>query len=53
MLDIPSESIKEITITNPELFPDSSDGKFSRLDLSLKVDEKLVNVENIVTEFHL
>ena len=32
-------------ITNPELPPESLEGKFSRLDLNLKVDNRLVNVE--------
>lgn len=45
MLDIPQESISEIKITNPELPPETLAGKFSRLDLSLKVDNRLVNVE--------
>ena len=45
MLEIPQERIKEIKITNPELPPETLAGKFSRLDLSLKVDDKLVNVE--------
>ncbi len=45
MLDIPQESISEIKITNPELPPESLSGKFSRLDLNMRVDNKLVNVE--------
>ena len=45
MLDIPQESISENKITNPELPPESLEGKFSRLDLNLKVDNRLVNVE--------
>ena len=45
ILDIPSESIKEIIIKNQELSPDNPEGKFSRLDLNLKVDDSLVNVE--------
>ncbi|MBQ8568379.1 MAG: Rpn family recombination-promoting nuclease/putative transposase [Oscillospiraceae bacterium] len=45
MLDIPLESISEITVTNPELTPETISGKFSRLDLSMKVDDRLVNVE--------
>lgn len=45
MLDIPPENISEIKITNPELPPETLTGKFSRLDLSLKVDNRLVNVE--------
>ncbi len=45
ILEIPSESIQEITIRNQELAPENLDGKFSRLDLNLKVDNVLVNVE--------
>lgn len=45
LLDIPPESIKEITISNPELPPETVASKFSRLDLSLNVNDKLVNVE--------
>ena len=45
ILEIPSESIQEITIRNQELSPENFDGKFSRLDLNLKVDNVLVNVE--------
>lgn len=50
MLDIPSEKITEITITNPEMPPETISGKFSRLDLSLRVDDRLVNVEIQVKE---
>lgn len=45
MLDVPQESVSDIVITNPELPPETLAGKFSRLDLSLKVDNRLVNVE--------
>ena len=45
ILDIPSESIQKIVITNQEIPPETSDGKFSRLDLNLKVEDKLINVE--------
>lgn len=31
--------------TNPELPPESLEGKFSRLDLNLKFDNRIVNVE--------
>ena len=44
-LDIPTESIKMIKVSNPELPPENVASKFSRLDLSLNVDDKLVNVE--------
>ena len=45
MLDIPTDSIKTIKISNPELPPETVESKFSRLDLSLNVDDKLINVE--------
>jgi len=45
MLDIPASSISGISINNPELPPESLSEKFSRLDLSLTVDNRLVNVE--------
>ena len=45
ILEIPSESIQKIIVTNQELPPETSDGKFSRLDLNLKVADKLINVE--------
>lgn len=45
MLDIPKERISNITITNGEIPPETINGKFSRLDLSMRVDDKLVNVE--------
>ena len=45
ILEIPMESITEIVITNPELVPETSDGKFSRVDLNLKVDGSLINIE--------
>ncbi len=45
ILDIPSENIQDIIIAKQELTPETADGKFSRLDLNLKVDDKLINVE--------
>lgn len=45
VLEIPIESIDEIVIKNNELPPENFDGKLSRLDLSLSVDDKLINVE--------
>ena len=32
MLDIPFEYIGEVTVSNPELIPNGTDEKFSRLD---------------------
>lgn len=45
MLDIPRESIKKIYINNVELTPENLYQKFSRLDLKLDVDGKIVNIE--------
>ena len=45
LLEIPRESIRNIEISNVELPPEYYDQKFSRLDLRLNVDGKIVNVE--------
>ena len=45
LLDIPRESIKKIYINNVELTPEYLNQKFSRLDLKLDVDGKIVNIE--------
>ena len=45
LLDIPKESIRHIYISNVELAPEYFDQKFSRLDLKLDVDGKIVNIE--------
>ena len=45
ILGVPYESIKNIKVENSENVPDSPDGKFSRFDLKLTVDNVLVNVE--------
>ena len=45
MLDIPQESIRKIYIQNVELPPAILDKKFSRLDLRLEVDDRIINVE--------
>jgi predicted transposase/invertase (TIGR01784 family) len=45
MLELPYDSIKEIVIQNSEILPETITGKFSRLDLKMQVDDKLVNVE--------
>ena len=42
---VPYESIKNIKVENSENVPDRVDGKFSRFDLKLTVDDVLVNVE--------
>lgn len=45
LLEIPRESIEEIYINNVELTPEYFDRKFSRLDLRMEVDGRIVNVE--------
>ena len=45
ILDIPYDSINKIAIQNSELIPYEADEKFSRLDLKLEVNDKLINVE--------
>lgn len=45
ILDIPNDSIRRIQIVNPELSPEAMENKFSRLDLNMTIDDKLVNVE--------
>ena len=45
LLEIPRESIKTIMISNVEVTPEYAEQKFSRLDLKLDVDGRIVNVE--------
>lgn len=45
ILEIPRSSIKKIIMDNIELIPENFADKFSRVDLKMQVDEKIVNVE--------
>ena len=45
LLDIPLESVKSVSIENVEIAPETLNQKFSRLDLKLDVDGRIVNVE--------
>lgn len=45
LLEIPRSSIRSIYINNVELTPEFFDQKFSRLDLKLDVDGRIVNIE--------
>ncbi|WP_432651497.1 Rpn family recombination-promoting nuclease/putative transposase [Huintestinicola sp.] len=45
LLEIPRDSIKAIYINNVELTPEYLEQKFSRLDLKLDVDGRIVNIE--------
>ena len=49
MLEIPRDSIKKIIMDNIELIPENYADKFSRVDLKMQVDEKVVNVEMQIT----
>jgi len=44
-LEIPYDSIKNITIQNPELLPNTIDGKLSRMDIKMQVDYRVINIE--------
>ena len=45
LLELPRESVKTVSIENVEIAPEFFGRKYSRLDLKLKVDDKIVNVE--------
>ena len=45
LLEIPIEDMGEITLDNVEMPPELSDGKFGRLDLKLKLDDKTIDIE--------
>lgn len=45
LLDIPKDSVQKIEVLNTDVFPENADGKFSRMDLKLMVDDRLVNIE--------
>ena len=45
LLEIPRESINAVYINNVELTPEYLEQKFSRLDLKLDVDGRIVNIE--------
>ena len=45
LLELPRDSIKKIYINNVELAPEYADQKFSRLNLKMNVDGRIVNIE--------
>ncbi len=45
LLEIPRDAIQHVEILNVEIAPEYWRQKFSRLDLRLKVDDRIVNVE--------
>jgi predicted transposase/invertase (TIGR01784 family) len=44
-LEIPYDSIKDIKILNPELLPPTIEGKLSRMDIRMQVDNRVINIE--------
>lgn len=45
VLDLPLTDDDEVTILNPELIPETSDGKLSRLDIHVKMAKRKFNIE--------
>ncbi len=45
LLDFPHGSIQKLEVLNPELLPETVDGKQGQLDIKMQVDNKTVNVE--------
>ena len=45
LLELPRESVRSVSIENVEITPETLNQKFSRLDLKLDVDGRIVNVE--------
>ena len=45
VLRIPYESIKNVKIRNSEILPSIIDGKLSRMDIKMQVDNRLINIE--------
>ena len=45
VLDLPLTDNDEVTILNPELIPETADGKLSRLDIHVKMANRKFNIE--------
>ena len=45
LLSITHESIQELTITNPEILPDIIENKLCRLDINMKIDNRITDLE--------
>lgn len=45
VLDLPLTDDDEVTILNPELIPETADGKLSRLDIHVKMANRKFNIE--------
>ena len=49
MLDIPFDDIGELKVSNPELLPNGTDEKFSRLDIRANIRNAIVNIEMTIS----
>ena len=49
MLEIPFDEIGEVTVSNPELIPEKTDEKFSRLDIRAEISKAIVNIEMTIS----
>jgi predicted transposase/invertase (TIGR01784 family) len=45
MLEMPLDAIKDIEVKNPEILPDAIEGKLSRMDIKMRVDDRVINAE--------
>jgi predicted transposase/invertase (TIGR01784 family) len=52
VLDVPVESITSVEAIDNEVVPESIDKKFCRLDLLLRIDDELINIEIQVNNYH-
>ncbi len=51
MLSIPMEQVKNLILTNPEMIPEESEAKFSRLDLRISMDNRQIDIEIQIRKF--
>ena len=52
ILDIPKDSIRELVVTNPELPPENMTSKGVRLDICLKLNDQVIDIEIQVHKYH-
>ena len=52
ILDIPVKNIRELIVTNPELPPEKATLKEIRLDLCLKLNNQVIDIEIQVRKYH-
>jgi predicted transposase/invertase (TIGR01784 family) len=52
VLDVPTDSITSVEIIDNEVVPESIEKKFCRLDLLLKINDELINIEIQVNNYH-